>query len=343
MDTRDDAEQRIRIRAGRLALLAGTAIFLGKFAVYTLTGSSAVFSDAMESVVNVAAAAMLLWAIVVAARPPDPDHPYGHGKVEFFSAAVEGGLVAVAAMAILIEAVGELVRGPQLRQLEIGLLLLAVLSGANAALGVYLLRTGRRTGSLALVADGRHVLTDVWTSLGVLVGLGLVRLTGWLWLDPLVAIAVAVNVAVTGLRLVRDAVSGLMDEAPDEILGTLSSGLEAGRGPEWIDVHGLRVWRSGSFYHVDLHMVVPRYLDVDRLHDVDERVDETLYRALDAPAEVIVHFDPCRPRHCGSCEMADCEVRRSPFGQRTPWSQTRTTRVDEALDTGQPIARGRRA
>jgi len=335
-----ERDQVARVRAGSVALAAGAAIFAGKLATFFLTGSSAVFSDAMESVVNVAAAALLLYSLVVAARPPDPDHPYGHGKVEFFSAGMEGALVLVAAVAILVEAIGDLVRGPELQRIGTGLVLLSGLSLGNLLLGLFLVRTGHRTGSLALVADGRHVLTDVWTSLAALGGLGAVHLTGWLVLDPLVAIGVALNVMRTGWRLAREAVGGLMDEASDDLLGTLAAALEAHRHPEWIDVHSLRAWRSGNLVHVDMHIVVPRYLDVEAAHAIDEEVSAVVDRAVDGPTEVIVHFDPCRPRLCPACEMPDCPVRESAFRGRRPWSQDRATRGDETLETGTPLPSG---
>jgi 2-amino-4-hydroxy-6-hydroxymethyldihydropteridine diphosphokinase len=297
----------------------------------------------MESVVNVVAASLLLYSLIVAARPPDPDHPYGHGKVEFFSAGLEGALIVLAAGAILIEAIAEIVRGPDLRRLDAGLAMLAVLSAANGALGFYLIRTGERTGSLALVADGRHILTDVWTSVGVIAGLALVWVTDWQLLDPFVAMAVALNVLHTGWTLAREAVGGLMDEAPEELLATLAAALDARREPSWIDAHSLRAWRSGHFTHVDLHMVVPRYLDVDRLHEVDGRVDETISRTLEGPTEVIVHFDPCRPRFCSTCQMPDCPIREAAFEARKPWSRERATRVDESLETGTPLPAGRTA
>ncbi|MBW2314155.1 MAG: 2-amino-4-hydroxy-6-hydroxymethyldihydropteridine diphosphokinase [Deltaproteobacteria bacterium] len=333
-----EREEAERIRAGRLALLAGAGIFAGKVVAFGITGSSAVFSDAMESVVNVVAAGLLLYSLVVAARPPDPDHPYGHGKVEFFSAGVEGALIALAALAILVEAGGELMRGPELRELDTGLVLLSGLAGANAWLGVFLVRTGRRTASSALVADGRHVLADVWTSVGVVGGLLVVKWTGWVVLDPLIAIAVAANILRTGFAITREAVGGLMDEAPEEMLDTLASALEAQRAPAWIDVHSLRAWRSGRFTHADIHIVVPRYFDADRLHDLDGRINHAVARALDGPTEVIVHFDPCRPRLCAGCEMTDCAIRETGFEVRYPWSRERATRVDEALETGEPLA-----
>lgn len=325
-----------RIGAARLALGAGCGILALKFAAWRATGSSAVLSDALESVVNVTAAGLLLMSLRLAAAPADRNHPYGHGKVEFFSAGVEGALIAVAALYIIVEAVGELVAGPQLQRLGLGLLCVVAASLLNGAVGSHVLRLGRQTGSVALEADGRHLLSDVWTSVGVIAGLGVVRLTGWLPLDPLVAIGIAVYIASTGWRLVRRAVGGLMDEADPQLLNRAVQALEEKRRPWWIDVHSLRVWRSGSRAHADLHLVVPRYYDADRLHRVGEEV-ETALDAIATAGDAIVHFDPCRPRHCAHCRTEDCPVREAAFRSLRSFTLERVTRIDETLDTGHPI------
>lgn len=323
--SRDDANL-VRVRAGRLALVVGTAILAGKLALAAYSGSSAVFSDALESWVNVAAAGLLLWSLRIAARPADPDHPYGHGKIEFFTAGVEGTLIAVAAVWIAWEALGDLLRGAELARLDQTMLGLLALGAVNGWLGRHLIRTGRRTDSLALVADGRHLLTDVITSLAVVAGLLAVWLTGIAWLDPLVALGVGVHVLASGGGLIREAVRGLMDEADPGLLVRISDGLEASREPAWIDAHDLRAWRSGASVHADLHVTVPRYFDVSRAHAIDLGIGESVRRALDAPADVIVHFDPCLPAHCSGCAVPDCSVRAAPFVQRAPFTLASTTR-----------------
>jgi cation diffusion facilitator family transporter len=328
-----------RLRAGWISLVLGAAICAGKFAAAAATGSTAIYSDAMESIVNVVAAALLLYALAVAARPADRDHPYGHGKIEFFSAGVEGALVAVAAVAILYEAGAELWRGPSLRRLDFGIAASAGLAAANAGLGAYLVRTGKRTGSEALVADGRHVLTDVVTTLGVIAGLLLVAATGDPRFDPLVAIAVAFSILRTGWQLLRGAVGGLMDEASPELLQPICDAFErerAGR-PAWIDVHSLRTFRSGAIQHSDLHLVVPRYFDADALHRISDDLREVVLGATRHPGDVIVHFDPCRPRQCPICAMPDCPVRAAPLAAREPITLERALRGDERLDSGLPI------
>lgn len=329
----------MRIRAGAASLVGGALICAGKFGAYSVTLSTAVLSDALESVVNVVAAALLLYGLIVAARPADRDHPYGHGKVEFFTAGVEGGLIVVAAGLILWEAAVELWFGPHLRRPDAGLLMVGGLAVANALLATYLIRVGRTHQSLALVADGKHLMTDVVTSVGVVVGLGAVWLTGWKPLDPLVAMAVAANILWTGWRLLRDAVGGLMDEADPEHLSRMVDGLEPSREPWWIDVHGLRAWRPANLQHVDLHVVVPRYFDAERLHEIDREIGAALLDRAGLPGDVIIHFDPCRPRHCRICRMQDCPVRSARFDQEEPLTLERVTRAEDPLH---PDAESRR-
>ena len=327
-------EEAGRWRAGRLALAAGVAVLGVKLAAWWLTGSAAVLSDALESVVNVAAAALLLYSLYVSHQPADRNHPYGHGKVEFFSAGVEGTLIASAALLIGVEAVRQLLVGAAPQRLDLGLVLVTAATGINVAVGLHLVRVGRRFHSMALVADGRHLLSDVATSVAVIAGLALVRLTGVAWLDPLVALGVALHIVRVGWRLVREAIGGLMDEAEPPRLAAMVAALEAKREPPWIDAHSLRAWRSGPIDHVDLHLVVPRYFDADRLHQIDEHIESVLLAATGHPGEAIIHFDPCRPRHCAGCAMEACPVREVPFAGRPPLTLERATRSDEALDGG---------
>jgi cation diffusion facilitator family transporter len=326
-----------RLRAGALALVGGIVVLVAKLVAWRLTGSSAVLSDALESFVNVAAGALLLYSLYVSSQPADRNHPYGHGKVEFFSAGVEGTLIAVAAFGIVFEAVRALISGPQLRRLDLGLVLVTAATTVNVLLGLYLIRVGRREHSLALVADGRHLLTDVATSAGVIVGLLLVRVTGLAIFDPLVALAVAAQILVTGWRLARQAVGGLMDEADPGALGVMVDALRARREPSWIDAHSLRAWRSGAALHVDLHLVVPRYFDADRLHSIGLHVEGVLIGATGRPGEAIVHFDPCRPRHCAGCAVEPCPVRGAALVSQRAITLERATRGDEAIDTGAPV------
>lgn len=314
--------------AACVSLAGGVAVLAIKAGAYFATGSSAILSDALESTVNVIAAGLLLWSIALAARPADSTHPYGHGKAELFSAAAEGAMIAVAAVTILLEAGRAIWVGPELRELDLGLGLVVAASALNAALGLYLVAVGRRTESVALAADGRHVLSDVWTSAGVLVGLSAARATGWLWLDPLTAIAIAAHLAWVSGSIVWRAALGLMDAADRGMLERIADALEESRAPTWVDLHSLRAWRSGDVHHVDLHLVAPRFFSVEELHRMGDGLEAGVLERASLAGEVIVHFDPCRPRDCAGCAFAECPVRSQPFGKRERFTFERATRED---------------
>src|SRR5437867_2176636 len=212
-------DSRVRLRAGLISLAVSVVLLGAKYQAYLLTGSTAILSDALESIVNVVAAVFALGGLIFAGRPADRNHPYGHGKIEFFSAAFEGGLIAFASVVIVYQAARILIAGAEVRQIGAGVVIVLATGMVNLILGWYLVRTGRRYQSLTLVADGKHVIADFWTSAGVVVGLLLVNLTGLAWLDPVVALLVALSLMWTGFRLVRHAAGGLLDEE-DPILLT---------------------------------------------------------------------------------------------------------------------------
>jgi len=311
------ADLRVRLSAGVASLIVGTVLLGAKYLAYQLTGSTAILSDAMESIVNVVAATFAIGGLVFAGRPADRNHPYGHGKIEFFSAAFEGGLIAFAALMIVYEAGDALLAGSAVRQLDRGLAITAGAGAVNLALGAFLVRIGRRSHSLTLVADGQHVLSDFWTSLGVVVGLLLVRMTGVVWLDPLVAALVGLNLAWTGLRLVRGAAAGLLDEEDADLVAKLLAALNASMVPGIIRVHNLRAIRSGRFSHIDAHLVVPEFWTVERAHDAADTFEREVITGCGIEGEIVFHTDPCRRAYCARCDIADCPIRVEPFRSRT--------------------------
>lgn len=312
---------RRRKRAAAFSLFLGIFLLGAKLLAWHWTGSAAILSDALESIINVVAAGLALYTIVQGAKPPDEDHPYGHGKAEDFSAGVEGALIVLAACAILYHAIPRIFEPDELQRLDLGLVIIFAAGAANGLTGVYLIRQGRSTASQALVADGYHLITDTITSAGVVVGLLLVKLTGWAWLDPLAACAVALHILVAGLRLMREAVSRLMDEADEDLLEKIARRLQAVRPPEWIDVHQLRAWRSGDFRHVDLHLTLPRYWSLESSHDAQRELQEELIDPEELHGEVIVHLDPCVPACCHFCEVEPCPVRGDAFVERQDWNR----------------------
>jgi cation diffusion facilitator family transporter len=321
-------DARVRVRAGVLSLTVSLALLAAKYQAYRMTGSTAILSDALESIVNVVAAVFALGGILFAGRPADRNHPYGHGKIEFFAAAFEGGLIAFAAVLIVWEVIQALLRSPEVRNLDAGLAIVLGAGLVNLALGGFLVRTGRRCQSLTLVADGQHVLSDFWTSAGIVLGLGLVRVTGLAWLDPLVAGVVALNLMWTGIRLVRHAAGGLLDEEDPGLLGRLLEALGRHVGRGIIRVHHLRAIRAGRFHHVDAHLVVPEFWSVERAHEVAEDLAARIIKELGVEGELAFHTDPCHRAYCGMCDLPDCGVRREPFRDRPPLTLEEAVRPD---------------
>jgi cation diffusion facilitator family transporter len=324
----DDAS--IRSRAGLISLVVSMVLLGAKYAAYWLTGSTAILADALESIVNVVAAAFALGSLVFAGRPADRNHPYGHGKIEFFSAAFEGGLIAFAAVLIVYEVAQSLIRGVEVRQIEAGLVIVLVAGVVNLLLGVFLVRTGRRHRSFTLVADGQHVLSDFWTSIGIVAGLVLVRATGLAWLDPVVAALVALNLMWTGFRLLRQAAGGLLDEEDTALLGRLIEVLRPHVGQGVIRVHHLRAIRAGRFHHVDAHLVVPEFWSVDRAHELAETLAARVVKELGVEGELVFHTDPCHRIYCAMCDLDDCPVRREAFRERPALT------LDEAVQPDMP-------
>ncbi|MDY0084236.1 MAG: cation diffusion facilitator family transporter, partial [Ignavibacteriaceae bacterium] len=213
---------KLRKKAAIISLVVGLSMFVFKIAAYLITGSAAIFSDAAESIVHVLATLMALFSIYLSSRPADSSHPYGHGNVEYFSAGIEGLLIVIAAVVIIIQSVDSIIAGPELKQLGLGAVVISLASVVNLILGNYLIRTGKKTNSITLIADGKHVLTDSITSFGVIVAVLLVILTGIELLDPIIAILVALNILVTGYKLIRESIAGLMNEVNQKMLDKLT-------------------------------------------------------------------------------------------------------------------------
>lgn len=324
-------ETRLRRRAILVSVFVGVGLLVVKFVAAALTGSAAILSDALESIINVVASCFAFYSVVLSARPPDRSHPYGHGKIESFSAGFEGALIILAAAAILWQAVPAVFSPHPLAQLDLGIALLLGTAVVNAVVGLFLIRSGTRTSSLALVADGKHLLTDAYTSVGVVAGLVLARFTGWMVLDALTACAVAVNIILSGAGLLRESVSHLMDEADETVLRNIVESLQNIRRPEWIDLHHLRSWRSGNRHHIDFHLTLPRYWDLEQCHAAETFVEEWLVEHLGGQGEVLLHLDPCTPHHCPLCRVPDCPVRSTRFRTAPTWTVE--------LATGNPMFR----
>lgn len=321
------ARQNLRMRAVLISLLVSLALLGLKFLAYRITHSSAVLSDALESIINVVASAFATLSIWMAAKPPDPEHPYGHGKIEYFSAGFEGALIICAAIGIFYTGFEHIRRPHELPHLQEGLLILCAATAVNLLLGIMLIRIGRRTSSITLIADGKHVLADVLTSGGVLIGLALVHWTGWLRLDGLVACLVGINILITGGKLVKQSFARLMDASDPNLLDRIAKLLQIHRRPEWVDIHQLRAWQAGSLTHIDLHLVLPSDLSMERAHQEAKTLELLLINQFHGNASVLVHMDPCDDQQCPICGLKSCLYRTSELVQKDHWSRNHLVRI----------------
>lgn len=312
------AQQNLRVQkwvAGISVLLLGA-----KLVAYYSTNSVSILTDALESIVNVAAGFIGLYSLHVAAKPRDSDHPYGHGKAEFLSAGIEGTMIGIAGVIILYKAIMSLIHPVSLKRIDYGMLLVGATAVVNFTMGLYCIRVGNRNNSLALIASGKHLQSDTWSTVGIIIGLSLIYFTGIRWLDGAVAIAFALFIMYTGYKIVRSSVAGIMDEADTKILGKMVSLLDASRAENWIDLHNLRVIRYGSTLHVDCHLTVPWYLNVHEAHAEIDTLAALIRQEYGESLELFVHSDGCLPFQCPICIKKDCPVRQHNFVQRIDWT-----------------------
>lgn len=275
-----------------LSILAAFLTIGLKTGAYLLTGSVGLLSDALESLVNLVAALMALGMMIVSERPPDEEHAFGHSKADYFSSGVEGGLILVAAVSIAWTAIGRLLNPIPLENIGLGLIISLIASAINFVVARVLLTAGKRYRSIILEADSKHLMTDVWTSIGVLVGVGLVAVTGWLPLDSLVALAVAANIVWSGVQLVRRSALGLLDTAiptkdRDQIVKLLD-----GYKADGVEYHSLRSREAGQRRFISLHVLVPGTWTVQKGHDMLERIERGIRSELDGPTTVFTHLEP---------------------------------------------------
>jgi len=320
--------QKTRLRVVFLSIGMGLLILGLKYWAFLVSGSTALKSDAIESIVNVVAAFFALGAVIFADKPADRDHPYGHGKIEHFSAAFEGGLIALAAVIIAWEAIDSLWHGPGLKDLGRGLLINFCAGALNGLLGLFLLYVGRRQRSKAIEADGHHVLSDFWTTLGIAAGLLLVKFTGITWLDPVMALGVAGLLAVTGFKLVHSSSQALLDMEDPSLLAKLIDIMNRVRPADIIAIHELRTMRSGRYTHVDIHMVVPEYYHILQAHDLAESFGKQVITEAGLEGELHTHVDPCQRAWCTQCGVDPCWIRREPRLKEGPIT------VDSATSAG---------
>ncbi len=291
-----------------------------KVIAWYLTGSVAILTDALESTVNVIAGLIGVYSLYVSAKPKDRDHPYGHGKAEFLSSAVEGTLILIAGLIIIYEAINNLIHPHVIKKLDYGILLVAITGVINYIAGVICIKTGKKNKSLALVSTGKHLQTDTYSTVGIIIGLILLYFLKLWWIDSAVAILFAIIIMFTGYKIIRSSVSGIMDEADDTLINEMVLMLNNNRRHNWIDLHNLRIIKYGGTLHIDCHLTVPWYLNVREAHAEIDALSTLVKEAFGESIELFVHNDPCLDFSCSICSKEDCTVRQHAFTKKIEWT-----------------------
>ena len=303
----------------RIAVIS-ILLLITKTIAWYITGSVAILTDAFESIVNVVAGLIGVYSLYVSAKPMDRDHPYGHGKAEFISAAIEGSMISIAGILIIYEAINNLIHPHVIKKLDYGIILVAVTGLVNYIAGAACIKTGKKNNSLALISSGKHLQTDTWSTLGIVVGLILILITDLIWLDSAVAILFSLFILFTGYKILRSSVAGIMDEADTALLEKMVQMLNANRRENWIDLHNLRIIKYGSRIHLDCHLTVPWYLNVHEAHAEIDALSALVKNEYGESVELFVHSDGCLDFSCNICTKTDCTVRKHPFEKKVVWT-----------------------
>ncbi|GAB4127666.1 MAG: cation diffusion facilitator family transporter [Raineya sp.] len=292
-----------------------------KFGAYFITGSNAILTDALESIINVIASGFAFYSIYLSSLPRDFEHPYGHGKIEFFSAGFEGALIMSAAGIIFWQATERLLYPQPLQELPAGLVIIAFSTLINGILGFYLQKYGKKYDSITLIADGKHITSDALSSLLLVIGIGVIILTGKVWIDSLLSYIFAFLLIYEGYKLVRKSIAGLMDEANPQSIDEILQVLLKNRKNIWIDVHNLRVQHYGANWHIDCHLTLPYYLDLRQVHDEVEGFRDCIIEHTGKEVEIFIHADPCLPpENCQACNYQACPFRMKDYLREQEWT-----------------------
>lgn len=327
MTTKNTTKDKIGFQ--RLIAIFGIILFIGKIIAWKLTNSDAVFSDAMESIVNVISAFMGLYSLHLASKPKDEDHPYGHGKVEFVTAGIEGALIAIAGIMIIYEGINSLVTGKILKGLDWGIAIIAATAVVNYFLGYISIKRGEKENSMVLISSGKHLQSDTITTLGVVISLIVVYFTKIDWIDSVVALIFGLYIIFVGYKIVRKSLSGIMDEQNPELLNSIIDLLEKNRHTEWIDIHNMKIQQFGSSLHIDAHITLPYYYSLREAHQEMENVIILLAKNTKRTVEFNFHMDDCKNISCPVCQIFDCPVRELPFVKRVKWTPANVTSVEK--------------
>lgn len=308
------------LRLQKIVTIIAIVLFIVKLAAWYITHSVAILTDALESIVNITAGLIGIYSLYISAKPKDHDHPYGHGKAEFISAAVEGTLITVAGVIIIYEAINNFIHPHKIQKLDWGIILVAATAVINYIVGAICVNTGRKNNSLQLISSGKHLQSDTYSTLGIVAGLILLYVFKFWWIDSAVAMIFAFIIIFTGYKIVRTSVAGIMDEADTGLIAKMVALLNENRKEDWMDCHNLRIIKNGPTLHLDCHLTVPWYFNMNEAHAQIDILSDLVRKEFDNSMELFVHTDGCMPFSCPICTKQNCHVRQHPFQKKIEWT-----------------------
>lgn len=310
---------QIKLKVQKRIVLVSFVILIAKFIAYYVTHSVGVLTDALESIVNVVAGAVSLSSLHLAMQPQDRNHPFGHGKIELISASSEGILIIIAGIMIIYEAVKRLLFPVEIQKLDIGIYIIAFSGVINYLLGTYSIRTGKKHNSVALVAGGKHLHSDTYSTIGLVIGLLALFFTKISWIDSALALLFGGIIIFTGISILRQTITGLVDHADEQLLGEMVTVLNENRQPEWIDIHNTKIIKSGNYLYIDCDLTVPWYYTVEAGHNLGSQLKDVLNQKYGNRIQLTIHIDPCNITQtckCEKCMLVKCPHRQKPFTQQ---------------------------
>ncbi len=319
------ADSKKTISVQRAAVFIGIGLMLLKFFAWYITNSNTILTDALESIVNVVAGGMAWYGVTISSMPRDHDHPYGHGKIEFIISGFEGGLIAIAGIGMIAKSAADFQSEKTIEHLDYGLAIITFSGLVNYLTGWWLIKVGRQENSVVLEADGKHLQSDAYTSIGTIAGLGLVLVTGIGSLDNIVAMVIGAWLCYIGYGILRRAFGGIMDEADMNLVEEITQLFNDNRKTLWIDVHNLRVIQYGNRLHIDCHVTMPFYMNLEETHCEMEKISSMLNEYFGERAEIFIHPDPCIETSCSICKIENCPARKHPFSNTITWNKTNIT------------------
>jgi len=312
------SDPQLKFKVQRVIAIFSFLIFAGKLGAYFLTNSVGILTDALESTVNVTTGVISLYCIYISIKPKDKNHPFGHGKIEFLSASLEGFLIMLAGLIIIFEAVKRLFSPSEVSQLDTGIIIVALAGALNYLVGWYSIRIGKKNNSIALVSGGKHLQSDTYSSIGLVIGLILLYITKLAWLDSAIALIFGTIIIYTGYKILKETTSNLMDEADFKLIGEISELFEKNRKDDWIDIHNLKLVKYGAAYHITCDLVLPWNMNIAESHSQGEDIKKVLHQNFSDDIVFAVHTDECRKAFCTHCKQKNCSERKSEFVSHIP-------------------------